>query len=86
VQAGTVCISYLELFAYKSFLVQAFLCIALLIGDGSYNFFKVIIVTLNSIREKSKRGRLNRGKVVKLIFYFLMSTWSDVGSDFLKRS
>ncbi|VAH50101.1 unnamed protein product [Triticum turgidum subsp. durum] len=39
---------------------KAFLCIALLIGDGFYNFLKVILVTLKSIHEKSQRGRLNR--------------------------
>ncbi|EMS50094.1 putative metal-nicotianamine transporter YSL16 [Triticum urartu] len=43
------------LYGYK-----AFLCIALLIGDGFYNFLKVILVTLKSIHEKSQRGRLNR--------------------------
>uniref|UniRef100_A0A8I6Y1N5 Uncharacterized protein n=1 Tax=Hordeum vulgare subsp. vulgare TaxID=112509 RepID=A0A8I6Y1N5_HORVV len=35
---------------------KAFLCIALLIGDGFYNFLKVILVTLKSIHEKSQRG------------------------------
>ncbi|KQJ83865.1 probable metal-nicotianamine transporter YSL16 isoform X2 [Brachypodium distachyon] len=43
------------LYGYK-----AFLCIALLTGDGFYNFFKVIIITLKSMHERSKRGRLNR--------------------------
>ncbi|KAI5010597.1 hypothetical protein ZWY2020_012734 [Hordeum vulgare] len=43
------------LYGYK-----VFLCIALLIGDGFYNFLKVILVTLKSIHEKSQRGRLNR--------------------------
>ena len=47
--------------------VQAFLCIALLIGDGFYNFLKVILVTLKSIHEKSQRGRLNRGKMNKVL-------------------
>uniref|UniRef100_A0A0E0KTD7 Uncharacterized protein n=1 Tax=Oryza punctata TaxID=4537 RepID=A0A0E0KTD7_ORYPU len=42
------------LFGYKSFI-----CIALLVGDGFYNFVKVIVVTLKSIRERSRRRGLN---------------------------
>ncbi|KAG8065539.1 hypothetical protein GUJ93_ZPchr0004g40532 [Zizania palustris] len=46
--------SMTSLFGYKSFI-----CIALLVGDGIYNFVKVIIVTVKSVREKSRRRGLN---------------------------
>uniref|UniRef100_A0A0D9W7R1 Uncharacterized protein n=1 Tax=Leersia perrieri TaxID=77586 RepID=A0A0D9W7R1_9ORYZ len=46
--------SMTSLFGYKSFL-----CIALLVGDGFYNFVKVIVVTLKSVRERSKRRGVN---------------------------
>lgn len=39
---------------------KAFLCIALLVGDGLYNFVKVIAITVKNIRERSRRKNLNR--------------------------
>ncbi|KAF8702865.1 hypothetical protein HU200_032700 [Digitaria exilis] len=42
--------------------VPAFLCIALLLGDGLYNFVKVMVVTVKNIRERSQRKSLNKGK------------------------
>ncbi|XP_062226299.1 probable metal-nicotianamine transporter YSL16 [Phragmites australis] len=47
--------SMTSLYGYK-----AFLCIALLMGDGLYNFVKVIAVTVKSIGERSNRRSLNR--------------------------
>ncbi|TVU15027.1 hypothetical protein EJB05_38527, partial [Eragrostis curvula] len=47
--------SMTSLYGYK-----AFLCIALLMGDGLYNFVKVIVVTVKNIRERSDRRSLNR--------------------------
>lgn len=48
---------------YHDFLpAQAFLCIALLLGDGLYNFVKVMVVTVKNIRERSQRKSLNKGK------------------------
>ena len=41
---------------------QAFLCIALLVGDGLYNFVKVIAITVKNIRERSRRKNQNKGK------------------------
>jgi hypothetical protein len=40
---------------------QAFLCIALLVGDGLYNFLKVIVITVKNIRERSRRKNQNKG-------------------------
>ncbi|CAL5030759.1 unnamed protein product [Urochloa decumbens] len=39
---------------------KAFLCIALLVGDGLYNFVKVIVISVKNIRESSRRKSLNR--------------------------
>ncbi|KAF8776208.1 hypothetical protein HU200_003743 [Digitaria exilis] len=39
---------------------KAFLCIALLLGDGLYNFVKVMVVTVKNIRERSQRKNLNK--------------------------
>ncbi|KAL6903410.1 hypothetical protein ACP4OV_004223 [Aristida adscensionis] len=39
---------------------KAFLCIALIMGDGLYNFLKVIVVTVQNLRERSRRRSLNR--------------------------
>ena len=41
---------------------QAFLCIALLVGDGLYNFVKVMVISVKNIRERSHRKSLNRGE------------------------
>ncbi|KAJ1272076.1 hypothetical protein BS78_06G175200 [Paspalum vaginatum] len=47
--------SMTSMYGYK-----AFLCIALLMGDGLYNFFKVMAVTVKNIRERSHRKSLNK--------------------------
>ncbi|KAK3144102.1 hypothetical protein QOZ80_4AG0308840 [Eleusine coracana subsp. coracana] len=50
--------SMTSLYGYK-----AFLCIALLMGDGLYNFVKVIFVSIKNVRERSSNRRtrsLNR--------------------------
>ncbi|XP_066348665.1 probable metal-nicotianamine transporter YSL16 isoform X1 [Miscanthus floridulus] len=39
---------------------KAFLCIALLVGDGLYNFVKVIAITVKNIRERSRRKNQNK--------------------------
>ncbi|XP_062184589.1 probable metal-nicotianamine transporter YSL16 [Phragmites australis] len=47
--------SMTSLYGYK-----AFLCIALLVGDGLYNLVKVIFVAAKNVRERSNRRSLNR--------------------------
>ncbi|GJN02191.1 hypothetical protein PR202_ga19515 [Eleusine coracana subsp. coracana] len=50
--------SMTSLYGYK-----AFLCIALLMGDGLYNFVKVIFISIKNVRERSSNRRtrsLNR--------------------------
>jgi hypothetical protein len=45
---------------------QAFLCIALIMGDGTYHFFKVFGVTVKSLHERLNRKRAtNRGEKMK---------------------
>jgi hypothetical protein len=42
---------------------QAFLCIALIMGDGTYHFFKVFGVTVKSLHQRLSRKRAtNRGE------------------------
>ncbi|KAG2573684.1 probable metal-nicotianamine transporter YSL16 [Panicum virgatum] len=47
--------SMMSIYGYK-----AFLCIALLVGDGLYNFVKVMVISVKNIRERSHRKSLNR--------------------------
>ncbi|TKW05719.1 hypothetical protein SEVIR_7G195200v4 [Setaria viridis] len=47
--------SMTSIYGYK-----AFLCIALLVGDGLYNFVKVILISVKNVRERSRRKSLNR--------------------------
>ncbi|KAL6634843.1 hypothetical protein ACP70R_027514 [Stipagrostis hirtigluma subsp. patula] len=47
--------SMTSLYGYKSFL-----CIALIMGDGIYQFVKVLGVTAKSLHDRSKRRRKNR--------------------------
>ncbi|WVZ86591.1 hypothetical protein U9M48_033346 [Paspalum notatum var. saurae] len=47
--------SMTSMYGYK-----AFLCIALLMGDGLYNFVKVMAVTVKNTRERSHRKSLNK--------------------------
>ena len=44
------------------FLVQSFLCIALIMGDGLYHFIKVMVITVNSLHERPWNGHTKKGK------------------------
>jgi hypothetical protein len=45
------------------FTFQAFLCIALIMGDGLYHFFKVLGVTVKSLHERLNwKCASNRGE------------------------
>lgn len=42
--------------------LQAFICIALILGDGLYNFVKIIVFTIKNLIEKSNLKNSKKGK------------------------
>lgn len=54
----------LILLMFISFISQAFLTIALILGDGLYNFAKILIFTSRSLYDKSKSKKIGRGKMM----------------------
>jgi hypothetical protein len=50
------------LFYLSCLIVQAFICIALILGDGLYNFAKIIALTVKNLIEKSKLKNTKKGR------------------------
>jgi hypothetical protein len=46
---------------FTLFLVQSFLCVALIMGDGLYQFIKITAITVKSLHERSKRKNTEKG-------------------------
>lgn len=57
-----LCISFFLTFSHS----QAFICIALILGDGIYNFTKIILKTVMSMLDKSKQKNAKNGKQLNL--------------------
>lgn len=65
-----------QFISYKVTIFQVFLSIALILGDGLYNFAKIMFITLSSMlsrykQKKSKTGKLNDTDLKKLEQFIL---------------
>jgi hypothetical protein len=48
---------------------QVFLAVALILGDGLYNFVKVMVCTIMNVHGRVRDKKLSAGKLEILLFY-----------------